>query len=315
MQFWAVLQDTFRESLDRKIFWVIVGLSVLVAVSMACIEFQPTQVSILFGKWTIETTEYAPATAGGRALIANLVAWLMSKVLGWIGVLLMIVATASFFPTMMERGAIDVVLAKPISRARLFLYKYAASMVFVLLQATIFVGLTFIVAGLRWHVWLPGYLLAIPLVALLFSYLYCVSVFVGVVTRSVIAAILLTVGAWVAFVVPPLALAAFEVYDAADTRFGRIARVLAWIPPKTSDIEYLASRYAMGGATSIPLAEEIGSGMRTQAAHSRDMIDAAERADQEKLRTLDPWTSIGSSLLFEAVIVAAALRRFVRRDF
>lgn len=314
MQFWAVLQDTFRESLDRKIFWVIVGLSVLVALSMFCVEFQPTQVSVLFGKWTFETVDYAPQTVIGRAMIAEIVVGIMSACLGWIGVLLMIVATASFFPTMLERGAIDVVLAKPISRARLFLYKYAASMVFVLLQATVFVGLTFTVVGLRWQVWLPGYLLAIPLLVLLFSYLYCVSVLVGVVTRSVIAAILLTVGAWVAFIVPPKTLDTLEVFNLAGTRGYQVARVLAWIPPKTGDIEYLASRCARGGETLSPQLADMTFGAASATPEERELIAQAQRVDERK-RGINPWTSIGSSLLFEAAVVAVALRRFVRRDF
>ena len=86
-------------------------------------------------------------------------------------------------------GSIDVVLSKPMTRWQVFLGKYAGSMVFVFVQACIFVLLTFVVIGIRWGCWIPGYLLTIPLVLLLFSYLYCVSVWVAVYFRSTVAAV------------------------------------------------------------------------------------------------------------------------------
>jgi ABC-type transport system involved in multi-copper enzyme maturation permease subunit len=326
MQFWAILKDSFRESLDRKIFWVIVLLTLAVSAGMFCIRFHAGGIELLFGYWNIDDFGYDPAEPAGRDMIVSIVVGIMGLFLGWVGVLLMIIATASFFPTMMRRGAIDVVLAKPISRTRLFLYKYVASMVFVLLQAALFVGLTFLVVGLRWKVWLPGYLLAIPLLVLLFSYLYCMSVLVGVYTRSVIAAILLSVGAWVAFTIPRMALDGIEVVRAqgrvapAATRSApssepallRALRVATWIPPKTADVERMAVRFARGHDDTRVTADMMLPPNATR--QDRRMMEENLEIERER-EMVSPLYSIGSSLLFEAVVVALALRRFARRDF
>ena len=49
MQFWALIVDSFRESRDRKIFWVMLGLSLLIAAAMSCISFEQGRVNFLFG--------------------------------------------------------------------------------------------------------------------------------------------------------------------------------------------------------------------------------------------------------------------------
>ena len=134
MQFWAVIVDSLRESLHRKIFWLLVALTVLMTLMMLSVGFQGGRVSFLFGLWSMESGVYNPLSqVGATKLVGAVVHLFLSAILGWIGMILMIVATAGVFPGMMESGAIDVVLSKPISRARLFLYKYISSMVVLFL--------------------------------------------------------------------------------------------------------------------------------------------------------------------------------------
>ncbi len=210
-------------------------------------------------------------------------------------------------------GVTAVVVAKPMGRRKLFLYKYLASMVFVALQAALFVGLTFLVMGFRWHVWVPGYLLSIPLLVLLFSYLYCVSVLVAVRTRSTVAAILLSIGAWVFFAMPATALQAFETVPALKEHAGlhRAIKVVSWIPPKTADFPYLAARWA-GAGLSIDLIPE--SATTQDNPEDQAQIDSARKMEERELMK-SPFYSIGSSLLFEAVVLLLAMQVFVRRDY
>lgn len=332
MQLWAIIVDSFRESLDRKIFWVIAALIVVVILGMVGLDFQANRVSLVFGLATFESQGWDPATEAGRAAILGMVIHLvMNLVVGWIGVLLMIVATANFFPTMMEQGAIDVVLSKPISRPRLFLYKYLASMVFVFLLGALFVVAMFGVMGLRWGIWAPGFLWSIPLLVLLFSYVYCVSVFVGVWTRSTVAAILLSLGAWVAYTGPGTIREVFEVTPDLRQQAPRTydaVRIASWIPPKTDDIAYISSRLARGGSVSDffrldeeRIETEVYFGPDMTAEEKQRQLEQLKRQarltreyEQQRMR-VNPFYSIGSSLLFEAVFVALALARFWRRDF
>jgi hypothetical protein len=175
-------------------------------------------------------------------------------ILGWIGIVLTVIATGNIFPAMLERGVIDVLLSKPISRPRLFFYKYLSSMVFVGFQGIVFVLLTFLVMGLRWGVWVPGYLLSVFFLVLLFSYVYCVSVFVGVFTRSTVAAILLSLGAWFAFAMVHQAPMIFDTFPELKERTAlyRVVKAVSWIPPKTGDFDYLVAKWSNAG-TSIDI--------------------------------------------------------------
>ncbi len=313
MQLWAIIVDGFRESLDRKIFWVLIGLSVLIALMMFSVGFEEDRVTFFFGLLDTETERYNPLTGIGRSTIVGIVVYiLLDALLGWLGLILMIIATAGAFPAFMQRGAIDVVLSKPLSRRWLFLYKYLSGLVFVFVQAVFFVGLTFLVMGLRWGIWAPGYLLAAPLLVLLFSYLYCVSVAVSIKTRSTVAAVLITIGAWVAFAVLHQGPQIFEFNPELKqhTRVYTAVRVLSWIPPKTGDFTYLSAKWA-GAGTSMDIFAE---GMADQPGADPDQlrrVDEVERRELEK----NPVYSIGSSLLFEAVILLLAMRGFVRRDY
>jgi ABC-type transport system involved in multi-copper enzyme maturation permease subunit len=314
MQFWALLKDSIRESLDRKIFWVVLAATLLVVLGMASIGFDEDRVSLCFGLWETTTQRFDPGTSVGRSALIGAVIFLpMQLLLGWVGLILILIATAGFFPTMMEPGAADVLLTKPISRPRLFIYKYACSLVFVLLQASAFVVLTFVVMGVRWGVWAPGYLLSVPLLVLLFSYVYCVSVLVAVKTRSTVAAILLSLAAWALYAAPREAVETFEAFPELqkNPQLYQAARALAWVPPKTGDVLYFATRWAGGGTALDVMPPGVVAG---EGADAREQMAAARRTERERLET-SPWLSIGSSLAFESLVLLWAAASFTRRDF
>jgi ABC-type transport system involved in multi-copper enzyme maturation permease subunit len=310
MQFWALTVDSFRESLDRKIFWVMLLITLAVVVLMASIGFNEERISFVFGMWEVETEQFSPLSGLGRTRIAGIaVYFILSLILGWIGVVLTVIATASIFPSLLERGVIDVLLSKPISRPRLFIYKYLSSMVFVGFQGTVFVVLTFLVMGLRWGVWAPGYLLSVLFLVLLFSYVYCVSVFVGVFTRSTVAAILLSLGAWVGFAMVHQAPLIFETFPQLKERAAiyRAVQVISWIPPKTGDFDYLVARWSNAG-TSVDVIP-VGAADMSSVDYERT------REIEEKELAKNQFYSIGSSLLFELVIVSLAIWKFSRQDY
>ena len=87
-------------------------------------------------------------------------------------------------------------LSRPIPRWRLYIYKFTAGLLFTSLQMAVFCVASFLVIGLRGGAWEPGLFLAIPLVTLLYSYLFAMSALLGTVTRSAIAALLLTILFW-----------------------------------------------------------------------------------------------------------------------
>ncbi|MFQ5461017.1 MAG: ABC transporter permease [Phycisphaerae bacterium] len=311
MQFWAIVVASFRESLDRKIFWVLIAITAIVILAMVSVGFEGNQVSFIFGIWKTDSGAFNPLADQGPTRLAAIVVYLLfGNLLGWVGVILMLIATAGVFPSMIDGGVIGVLLSKPISRSRLFFYKYLASMVFVAVQGIFFVGGTFLAMGLRWGVWCPGYLLAIPGLVLLFSYVYCVTAVVGVQTRSTVAAVLVSITAWAVFALVHQAPQFFEMVESLkkQTTLYNTVRVVSWIPPKTGDIEYLVARWGGVGPSADMFPQSKLS--------DQDVADMAKaRTIEEQELEKSPLASIGSSLLFEAAVILFGMWRFSRRDF
>jgi hypothetical protein len=148
---------------------------------------------------------------------------------------------------------------------------------------------------------------------LLFSYVYCTSVLVAVKTRSTVAAILLSIGAWVLYACPTTALQTFETFPSLKKYelFYQATRVMSWIPPKTADVTYLAARSAHAG-TSLDVFPSSLMDTATQTDHLQ--IERAREVEERELHKSSAF-SIGSSLAFEAVIVLWAMWIFTRKDY
>jgi len=331
MQIWALIVDGFREARDRKLFWAMIVISVLIAAGMACVGFDDRGMSILFGVWRVDDPAFTAGADAARAVVgAVLTKYIAGLYIGWVGIIMALIATAGAFPSMMERGAVEVLLAKPLSRPKLFVGKYLAGLVFVAVQATVFVVLTLLVVGLRWGYWFPGYLWSIPLIVVLFSYLYGFSVLFAVLTRSTTTALLLTMVAWIGVWVPQTTYALLVSFSSLsapvspapsgsappspwqiDEKWVRLASAARWVVPKTKDIPLIAGNL-IGASTATEVVLDPGNPDlpepdRRQAAASVEV--------ERRLSDISIFESIGSSLCFEAVVVLLAMWKFTRRDF
>ena len=88
-------------------------------------------------------------------------------------------------------------------------------------------------------------------------------------------------------------------------------RVVSWIPPKTGDFPYLAAHWA-GAGTSLDIFPD--SMIDTSSDEERAQVERARGIEERELMK-NPVYSIGSSLLFEAVVVLLAMWTFARKDY
>jgi ABC-type transport system involved in multi-copper enzyme maturation permease subunit len=191
----AMLVDAYRELNSKKMFWISLILSALVVASIACVGINNKGLTVLW--WTISldilnTSLLSPASFYKFVFIQfGFNFWL-----AWIASILALISTASIIPDLVAGGSIELSLSKPIARVRLFLTKYATALLFTGLQVGVFTLASFLVIGIRGGSWEWSIFLAIPLVLLFFSFIYCVCALLGLITRSTIAALLLSVLFW-----------------------------------------------------------------------------------------------------------------------
>lgn len=191
----AIFLDAYRELNSRKLFWLTMLLSGLVVLIYAAIGIDKEGVTFLWFHLDFipVTSESMPPELLYKQMFMNLG---LKFWLSWIATILALVSTAGMIPEMVSGGSIEMLLSKPISRTRLFLTKYAAGLLFAALQVAVFSVACLLVIGIRGGVWEWKVLLAIPLVIVFFSYLFAFCALVGLITRSTIAALLLTMLFW-----------------------------------------------------------------------------------------------------------------------
>jgi len=194
-QTWAIFKDAYRELNARKMFWISIAIAVLVVLTFAIFGMDEKGVQILW--WDIPTEIFNTTVFPKETLYKFLFATVgLGLWLGWASTILALVSTASVIPDFVASGAIENMLARPISRTRLFLTKYVASLLFVVLQALVFTLLSVIIIGFRSGEWLWSLLYAVPAVTLFYSYLYSVAALVGVWTRSTLASLVAALLLW-----------------------------------------------------------------------------------------------------------------------
>lgn len=303
MQIAALIIDSFRHALDKKLFWVMLAISTVVALSFFTIRVTASGGLAIMGLPEFDVD--------GRAMAGLILTKVVSDYyVGWIGTILALIATAGVIPAFLEQGSVDVVLSKPITRAKLFLGKYLGCMAFTTLQVSYFVILTFFIAGNWWGFWIWGYLWAIPLVILMFSYLFAFCALFGVLTRSALASLLFTGLIWVAIVCVQAAHVYTQITNPWNPQQNKPLIQGTWataiqgaytVLPKTNDLSYIAQE--LSGAASI-----------------MDVLSSPQfqETQEQQLRGLEeiniPW-SIGTSLACEAAALGLAMFIFWRRDY
>jgi ABC-type transport system involved in multi-copper enzyme maturation permease subunit len=150
------------------------------------------KVGLLFGIWQFDLGRLTV----GQFMTSFVHTPLIRYLAGWVGIVIAVIITAGFVPGMMQKGTVDLLLVKPISRAMLLIYKYLGGLCFVLLNAAVLVLGTWIAFGFSTGNWSPWYLASVPVLTFYFAILYAMSMLIGVLTRSPLAAVLITIGVW-----------------------------------------------------------------------------------------------------------------------
>ena len=195
----ALLVDSVRELRAKKLFWFVLAISALIVIGYGSIGFNDQGVSIAYGIWTIESDELTADSPWSKVFLEGLFAYfIVSLWLAWGATILALVSTAGVFPDFLTGGAIDLVLAKPVPRWLVFLIKYVGSLLFVVLQVTVFCLAAFLILRFRLGEWRWPVFMAVPIVSLMFSYLYGIMVLLNVLTRSTLASLLVTILTWMA---------------------------------------------------------------------------------------------------------------------
>ena len=106
--------------------------------------------------------------------------------------------TAPILPQMFETGSLHLLLSKPLSRSLLLLSKFSGGCLFVAICSGYAMLGLWAYFGVRHGIWIPHFLVAIPIYTFMFAVYYSVSAFAGIYSRSTIVAVIVGILFWVA---------------------------------------------------------------------------------------------------------------------
>jgi ABC-type transport system involved in multi-copper enzyme maturation permease subunit len=324
--FLTILTDSIRLLRARALFWISLGISVFVALLYLSIGFDEKGMTLLFGAFNFEVPFMTKGSEGAELVYLGIFRnFIVSWWLTWIAIVIALVSCAPIFPEFMAEGSAGVALSKPVSRPMLFAYKYIGALLFIGLQALLFAVIVFI--AIRWRVgtWNPTVFWSVPVVLLVFSYLFAVLVFLGIRTRSVMASVMVTLLVWFTCFIAQLG--ETMTYSAAEHGVGltgvelteeeqeswqkayQWARIPYVLLPKPGETTALLDRW-------IVLGDGGNLGESTfDAMKKGGKFEGMDESVEDDLERHSAGWVIGSSLAFEAVVLGLACLMFSRRDF
>lgn len=336
-QVWTILWDSYRLLAAKKLFWIALLLTVLIALMYASVGFTPEGISMLFGAYEIKNDIIVEGSIFAEYFYMTIFTdYLVPWWLGLFAIVLALISVCPVFPDFLKTGSIDVAISKPMSRLTLFLVKYLGSLLFVSIQVLVFCGIVFIAHGVRLDAWNFQIFWAVLILTFVFSLIYSVAVLVAVLTKSTLFSLLVALLVWAvtlsvqwteslmykaAYVMPASGLSinvetggthrSNQELDAnADMiKFYEIVRKVGIPLPKTRDATYLLKK-----KVSVR-----GHNMTMMTAFLDDEASSRDRREAEAMEAYDNRHStayiVGSSLGFEVFILGIACWVFVRKDF
>ena len=333
----VILLDSLRMLRASNLFWVSIWISTLVALVYASIGFTDTGISAGFGLWDIPMPILRKGTREAEVFYLLMFTDVIVRFwLGWFSLVLALISTSSIFPQFLQTGSIEIALSKPVSRTRLFLLKYLGGLLFVALQTALFCLVAFIAMGLRVNEWNLTIFWAVLVITFSFSLIYCVGVIIGVTTRSTVFALLGALMFWlltlvaqwtedfmykVAYLMPEVGmgvdLKSGQISEADNNSGSGMKKAYEAIKPVVAVLP--KTRECTVGLKRLIRFKERNSmltGMDMGSVLMAGEADPAIRKAMEKYEMRHSWFSIiGSSLVFEVLVLGWAVWIFSRRDY
>jgi ABC-2 type transport system permease protein len=225
---WIMTWFTLREALARKVFISFAVISVIVII-LAAVIFSSIETDSVIDSLSHQNEVIMGDIIG--ALFLMIISPLSSLAL-----LLAIFTSSSFVPVMLEKGNIDLLLSKPVSRAQMLTGKYLGGILVVLLNIAFLVIGVWLIISLKFAYWNFTFLWLIATITFTFAVLYALIVLLGVATKSSIPGMM---AAYFIFLIlsPLLSLAKNELSIIFESDLLKnIIDGLYYIVPKTAEL-------------------------------------------------------------------------------
>ncbi len=278
----TIIKNTFREALAKKIFigyyifYAIVVLIMLFAVNLDAVEGIVSFADIKQVIISVET--------GFLSLSFNLILFFS------------LISTSSFIPSMLEKGTIDLLISKPISRFTILMSKFLGAVLFVAVSMVFLIGSIWLILSLKSGYWSPAFLSSILSLTLAFAVMYSITVLIGLLTNSSVISILINF--FMIFVLcPVLSIRESVIFTFVKNESVQfVFNFLYYIFPKPGEIKDVTNAMISGDNIA--------------------MWKSTITQNEMGLTSIEPaWMAVISSLIFCAVLMSYSVYYFSKKDY
>jgi len=238
MIFLTLILNTFREAAAKKIFlgfFAISTIIILVFLFLINVDSVDGMVDMM--------------ESSGEEGVKNLVIGFQVAMIN-ISYLLVItfclISVASFIPSMLEKGNIDLLLSKPVSRSKIILAKFTGGVILIFISLIYLIGFVWLILSAKSGFWHVPFLYTVFWLTLSFAIIYSLIIFIGLISQSTILSILISL--FLVFIVCPVlyvreaAIFTFVTNSAAQF----LVNFFYYILPKTTDINQITTDIITG---------------------------------------------------------------------
>jgi len=243
----TLTQQTIQEAFARKVFiaFFIISTIVLICFLIAFLSFsiesflKPFEEMIKNSKGKI--------VQDALTLFANSIKAVIAMPLFGLGLFLSIFSVSSFVPTMLEKGHVDVILSKPVSRGQVLTGKYIGGLLVVLFNVAYLILGIWLMLGFKFNVWGTDFLYSILAITFAFSVLYALIILIGVVSQSSVLSMMVCY--FIFIIISPILANRERLFEFIQNGFIKgILDVLYYIVPQTDDLGNLTKQLVKGEA-------------------------------------------------------------------
>jgi len=227
----GIFLDTFQESFRNKMFLFFFVVATLIIGSIGLALNMDAVNGVMRGVTFFGTALRVPAFTV-KQWVESLQAGL-AMLVGTFGLFMALMATSTLFPTMLQKGSVDLLLCRPIPRWRIISSRLLGGVSIMAFNAVfLFVGV-WAVLGLKADVWNNRFPMSSALVIFAFIVLFSVVMIASVVTENGPAGLL---AATTMLIFSPILAAHEQITPAFSTELYRnVFRSLYWVLPKSAE--------------------------------------------------------------------------------
>jgi len=234
---WLITLYTLREALARKVF-----IAFFIVVMLALAGFGLFAYFINISNLT-QSFPGSNETEALKQVVSRIQLMIISPVYG-LGLLLAIFSSSSFIPVMLEKGNIDLLLSKPISRSQLLLGKYFGGILVVFLNITVLVFGIWLIILFKFSIASFSLLFTIFTITFSFAVLYSLIVLFGILSGNSVLGMM--VSYMIFLIISPLLASRNLWFQLVQSDIVKnIVSFFYYILPKTSEINSMTNTLVM----------------------------------------------------------------------